>query len=83
MLIHIEVQGYPDADFEERMFIYYYCIFDMSSMVTRQLKRRIGTMSPELEQQIDQLSFEQLGELGEALLDFKDEAALKNWLATH
>jgi len=56
---------------------------EMSSMVTRQLKRRIGTMSPELEQQIDQLSFEQLGELGEALLDFKDEAALKNWLATH
>jgi len=28
VLIHIEVQGYPDADFEERMFIYYYCIFD-------------------------------------------------------
>lgn len=28
VLIHIEVQGYYDKDFEERMFIYYYRIFD-------------------------------------------------------
>jgi hypothetical protein len=28
LLIHIEVQGYPDAAFEKRMFVYYYRIFD-------------------------------------------------------
>jgi predicted transposase YdaD len=28
ILIHIEVQGYRDPDFEKRMFIYYYRIFD-------------------------------------------------------
>ncbi len=28
LLIHIEVQGYTDIKFEERMFIYYYRIFD-------------------------------------------------------
>jgi len=52
------------------------------SMVLRLLKRSIGPLSPELEGQIGQLSFAQLGELGEALLDFKDETALRSWLAT-
>jgi len=28
LLIHIEVQGYPDPDFAQRMFVYYYRIFD-------------------------------------------------------
>jgi hypothetical protein len=28
LLIHIEVQGYPDPDFARRMFVYYYRIFD-------------------------------------------------------
>ena len=64
-----QLQGRQEGQLQERQ-----------SLVSRLLKRRIGTLSPELEQQIGQLSFEQLGELGEALLDFKDEAALKNWL---
>jgi len=62
-------EGQQQARQEERL-----------SLVSRQLKRSIGAMSPELEQRISQLSFEQLGELGEALLDFKDEASLKTWL---
>ena len=28
LLIHIEIQGYPDPDFARRMFVYYYRIFD-------------------------------------------------------
>ncbi len=28
VLVHVEVQGYPDPDFSERMFIYFYRIFD-------------------------------------------------------
>jgi len=28
LLIHVEIQGYPDPDFAQRMFIYYYRIFD-------------------------------------------------------
>jgi hypothetical protein len=28
ILLHIEVQGYKDSDFEERMYIYHYRIFD-------------------------------------------------------
>ena len=28
LLIHIEIQGYPDPDFAQRMFVYYYRIFD-------------------------------------------------------
>jgi len=27
-LVHIEVQGYPDEEFSERMFRYFYKIFD-------------------------------------------------------
>jgi len=50
------------------------------SLILRQLKRSLGTLPLELETQIRQLSFELLEELGEALLDFKDEAALKTWL---
>jgi hypothetical protein len=32
LLIHIEVQGYPDPDFAQRMFVYYYRIFDRYSV---------------------------------------------------
>src|SRR5881409_1875509 len=28
LLIHVEIQGYPDPDFAQRMFVYYYRIFD-------------------------------------------------------
>jgi predicted transposase/invertase (TIGR01784 family) len=37
VLIHIEVQGYKDPGFEERLFIYYYRIFDL-------YRKRIATL---------------------------------------
>jgi predicted transposase YdaD len=40
------------------------------ALITRQLKRRLGTVTPEVEARIRHLSIEQLENLGEALLDF-------------
>jgi predicted transposase/invertase (TIGR01784 family) len=50
------------------------------SLIIRLLKRRLGEISPILESQIISLSIEQLEELGEALLDFKSQEDLINWL---
>ena len=38
VLIHLEVQGYEDKEFSERMFVYYYRIFD-------RYKKRIGALA--------------------------------------
>lgn len=51
-----------------------------ASLVLRQLNRRCGSLSPELQQRIQQLSVEQLEELGEELLDFTSVDNLTNWL---
>ncbi|MDB9313677.1 DUF4351 domain-containing protein [Spirulina sp. CS-785/01] len=51
------------------------------NLVTRQIKRRLGELSPQLEEQIQQLSVDQIEALGEALLDFQTEEDLLNWLA--
>ncbi len=53
------------------------------SFVLRLLNRRIGVISGELEQKIRQLPLNTLEDLGEALLDFKTEADLLNWLETN
>ncbi len=50
------------------------------SLILRQLNRRIGSVSEELEPKIRQLPLTTLEDLGEALLDFKTEADLLNWL---
>ncbi|MEC4985853.1 MAG: DUF4351 domain-containing protein [Oscillatoria sp. PMC 1068.18] len=50
------------------------------SLVMRQLRRRFGTIEPELEAQVEQLSLSQLEELAEALLDFTALTDLTNWL---
>ena len=50
------------------------------SLVLRQLVRRLGSVTPELEAVIRQLSILQLEELAEALLDFSHEADLEAWL---
>jgi len=51
------------------------------ALITRQLKRRLGTVTPEVEARIRHLSIEQLENLGEALLDFFSDAAdLVTWL---
>ena len=53
------------------------------SLILRQLNRRIGVISEDLEQKIRQLPSTTLEDLGEALLDFKTEDDLSNWLETN
>jgi len=50
------------------------------SLVSRQLIRRLGNISPEIQQQISQLSLVQLEQLAEELLDFSQSTDLTNWL---
>ncbi len=50
------------------------------SFVTRLLTRRMGAIAPEMQEQIQSLSVEELENLGEALLDFSEGADLANWL---
>ena len=35
VLIHVEVQGYAESDFAERMFVYYYRLFDRYHVAMR------------------------------------------------
>jgi len=53
------------------------------AVIMRLLNRRIGTVAPELQEQIRQLSLTQLEDLAEALLDFSDTADLVSWLESH
>jgi Domain of unknown function (DUF4351) len=46
----------------------------------RQLTRRVDTLSPELETQVQQLSLTQLEDLAIALLDFSSVTDLEVWL---
>ena len=48
--------------------------------VIRQLTRRVGIVSPQVQAQIQSLSIEQLDQLSEVLLDFADAADLIFWL---
>lgn len=50
------------------------------ALILRLLNRQIGTMSPETQAQIQQLSSDRLEALGEALLDFSTPADLTTWL---
>jgi len=50
------------------------------AFLTRQLTRRLGTIAPQMQEQIQALSLEELENLGEALLDFSSAADLTNWL---
>jgi predicted transposase/invertase (TIGR01784 family) len=49
------------------------------SFVSRQLTRRLGMIAPQMQEQIQALSLEELENLGEALLDFSSAADLTNW----
>jgi Domain of unknown function (DUF4351) len=53
------------------------------SLILRQLTRKIGTITPNIEAQIATLSVSQLESLGEALLDFAGSADLDKWLKSH
>ncbi len=50
------------------------------SVVTRQLKRRLGELPQDIEQQVRVLSKRQLEILGEDLLDFTTTTDLEEWL---
>ncbi|KOP26208.1 hypothetical protein AMR41_13205 [Hapalosiphon sp. MRB220] len=50
------------------------------TLILRQLQRRVGELSPEVQQRIQSLTLAQLEALGEALLDFTASSDLLNWL---
>lgn len=50
------------------------------AVILRLLNRRIGTVEPEIQQRLRQLSITQLEDLAEALLDFSGATDLDNWL---
>lgn len=52
-------------------------------LVLRLLSRQVGGIAPETRSQIQSLSLEQLENLGEALLDFKGESELQDWLQSN
>jgi predicted transposase YdaD len=53
------------------------------ALILRQLNRRVGNVSSEVETRVKALSLAQLEELGEALLDFDRMADLLTWLDVH
>jgi predicted transposase YdaD len=53
---------------------------EAQSLILRQLNRRVGNISIDLEAQIKTLALAQLEELGEALLDFSQINDLVAWL---
>ncbi len=53
---------------------------EAANLVLRQLNRRLGQVSESISEQIRQLPVEQIEDLGEALLDFENEADLLGWL---
>ena len=53
----------------------------MVRLIVRLLTRRFGLIEVDVTAQIQQLSITQLGDLGEALLDFTSLADLAGWLA--
>lgn len=52
-----------------------------ADLILRQLTRKYGTLTPEVNQQIRALTITELGDLGEALLDFVEISDLKTWLS--
>ncbi|MHC5731749.1 MAG: DUF4351 domain-containing protein, partial [Nostoc sp.] len=52
-------------------------------LILRLVQRRVGELSPELQERIKSLSLNQLETLGEALLDFTAMEDLLNWLQTN
>ncbi|MGD1809461.1 Rpn family recombination-promoting nuclease/putative transposase [Dapis sp. BLCC M126] len=51
--------------------------------ILRQIRRKFGKISPEIETQIEQLSLEKLDILGEEIFDLATIADLENWLANN
>ena len=56
---------------------------EASQLILKQLQRKVGSLSPQIQQQIETLSLEKLEALGEALLDFNSLDDLIDWLNNH
>jgi predicted transposase YdaD len=52
-----------------------------ADLILRQLTRKYGALTPEVNQQIKALTIAELGDLGEALLDFVEISDLEAWLS--
>jgi predicted transposase/invertase (TIGR01784 family) len=52
-----------------------------ADLILRQLTRKYGALTPEVNQQIKALTIAKLGDLGEALLDFVEISDLETWLS--
>ena len=50
------------------------------SLIMRLLLLKVGTLTPELQQRIEQLQLTQLEDLAEELLNFSEVADLEAWL---
>lgn len=53
------------------------------ALVARQLTRRVGKVDARLRKRLEKLSSLQLGDLGEALLEFESREDLSRWLRHH
>jgi len=53
---------------------------EAKTLLVRQLSKRFGKLTNRQEQQIEELSVENLEDLGEALFDFLNAADLDGWL---
>jgi predicted transposase/invertase (TIGR01784 family) len=51
------------------------------ALVIKQLNRKLGNLSPQIQTQVSSLPIEQVESLGEALLDFNSLADLETWLS--
>ncbi|HAG81417.1 MAG TPA: transposase, partial [Cyanobacteria bacterium UBA12227] len=49
-------------------------------LILRQLERRLGTISPDIQTRIRQLSSEQLENLGDTMIEFRTASDLIGWL---
>lgn len=52
-------------------------------VILRQLRKRFGNLSEDIQTSISELPLTALGDLGEALLDFSDGSEVQKWLAEH
>ncbi len=71
-----ETRVYQDAKAEGRQA-------EGQSLILRQLSKRFGILSSEINTAVLSLDLEQLEELGMALLDFQEITDLVSWLAIH
>ena len=52
-------------------------------LVSRMIKRRFGAVPDAVAERLEQLSSEQLDDLGEALFEFADVSDLERWVTRH